>query len=44
MVEQFTAGYATPPQALVIDLDHSEDEAHEQQQLAFYNGYYRSTC
>ena len=28
MVEQFTAGYATPPKALVIDLDHSEDQAH----------------
>ncbi len=44
MVEQFTAGYATPPQALVIDLDHSEDKVHGQQPLAFYNGYYRSTC
>ena len=44
MVEQFTAGYATPPKALVIDLDHSEDQAHGQQPLAFYNGYYRCTC
>jgi hypothetical protein len=44
MVEQFVAGYATPPKALVLDLDHSEDKAHGQQPLAFYNGYYRSTC
>jgi hypothetical protein len=44
MVEQFIAGYATPPKALVLDLDHSEDKAHGQQPLAFYNGYYRSTC
>lgn len=44
LVEQFIAGYATPPQALVLDLDHSEDKAHGQQPLAFYNGYYRSTC
>lgn len=44
LVEQFIAGYATPPNALVLDLDHSEDKAHGQQPLAFYNGYYRSTC
>jgi len=44
MVEQFIAGYATPPKALVLDLDHSEDKAHGQQPLAFYNGHYRSTC
>ncbi len=44
LVEQFIAGYATPPKALVLDLDHSEDKAHGQQPLAFYNGYYRSTC
>lgn len=44
LVEQFIASYATPPQALVLDLDHSEDPTHGQQPLAFYNGYYRSTC
>ena len=44
LVEQFITGYATPPKALVLDLDHSEDKAHGQQPLAFYNGYYRSTC
>jgi len=44
LVEQFIAGNATPPKALVIDLGHSEDKAHGQQPLAFYNGYYRSTC
>jgi hypothetical protein len=27
-----------------VDLDHSEDPAHGQQPLAFYNHYYRSTC
>ena len=36
--------YATPPKALVLDLDHSEDKAHGQQPLAFYNQHYRSTC
>lgn len=44
MVEQYIAGFATPPKALVLDLDHSEDKAHGQQPLAFYNHHYRSTC
>ena len=44
MMEQFVAGYATPPEALILDLDHSEDAAYGQQPLAFYNHYYRSTC
>ena len=44
LVEQFIAGFARPPQSLVLDLDHSEDAAHGQQPLAFYNHFYRSTC
>lgn len=44
LVEQFIAGYATPPDALILDLDHSEDVAYGQQPLAFYNHHYRSTC
>ena len=41
LVDQFIAGYATPPEALVLDIDHSEDAAYGQQPLAFYNHYYR---
>jgi len=44
LVEQYIAGFATPPAALVLDLDHSEDRVHGQQPLAFYNQHYRSTC
>ena len=44
MVEQFIAGFASPPEALVLDLDHFEDQVHGQQPLAFYNQHYRSTC
>ena len=44
LVDQFIAGYATPPEALVLDMDHSEDAAHGQQPLAFYNHHYQSTC
>ena len=44
LVEQFIAGYATQPDALVLDIDHSEDAAYGQQPLAFYNHHYQSTC
>jgi hypothetical protein len=44
LVDQFIAGYATPPEALVFDIDHSEDAAYGQQPLAFYNHHYQSTC
>lgn len=44
LVEQYIAGFASPPSALVLDLDHSEDQVHGQQPLAFYNQHYRSTC
>lgn len=44
LVEQFIAGYATPPEALVLDLDHAEDAVYGQQEFAFYHHHYRSTC
>lgn len=44
LVEQFIAGFASPPRTLVLDLDHSEDAAYGQQPLAFYNHHYGSTC
>ncbi len=44
LADQFIAGYATPPEALVLDMDHSEDAVYGQQPLAFYNHHYQSTC
>lgn len=44
LVEQFIAGFASAPKNIVLDLDHSEDAAHGQQPLAFYNHFYQSTC
>ncbi len=44
LVDQFIAGYASAPEALVLDMDHSEDAAYGQQPLAFYNHHYQSTC
>ncbi len=43
-VNQFIQSYAQPPQLIVIELDHSEDPTHGQQEGACYNGYYRSQC
>ena len=43
-VDAFVASYATPPAMIVLDMDHSEDRTHGQQELAFYNHHYRSHC
>jgi hypothetical protein len=43
-VDHFIASYPAPPAAIVLDLDHSEDPTHGQQEFAFYNHHYRSHC
>ena len=43
-VDHFIASYPEPPAAIVLDLDHSEDPTHGQQELTFYNHHYRSYC
>ena len=43
-VDQFIASYPKPPAVIVLDMDHSEDATHGQQELAFYNHHYRSHC
>lgn len=43
-VDQFIVSYAQPPAVIVLDLDHSEDPAHGQQELIFYNPHYGSHC
>jgi len=43
-VEGFIASYAQAPSIIVLDMDHSEDRTHGQQQLAFYNHHYQSHC
>ena len=43
-VDAFIASYAAPPSVIVLDMDHSEDRTHGQQELAFYNHYYGSHC
>jgi hypothetical protein len=43
-VDAFIDSYATPPAIIVLDMDHSEDRTHGQQELAFYNHHYGSHC
>ena len=40
----FVARYPEPPAAIVLDLDHTDDPTHGQQELAFYNHYYKNYC
>jgi hypothetical protein len=44
LVDHFIASYPEPPTAIVLDLDHSDDPTHGQQEFAFYNHHYRSYC
>jgi hypothetical protein len=44
LVDHFIASYPEPPPAIVLDLDHSDDPTHGQQEFTFYNHYYKSYC
>jgi hypothetical protein len=43
-VDHFIASYPEPPAAIVLDIDHSADPTHGQQEFAFYNHSYQSYC
>jgi len=43
-VDHFIASYPEPPAALVLDLDHSDDPTHGQQEFACYNHHYKNYC
>jgi len=44
LVDHFMASYSEPPPAIVLDIDHSDDPTHGQQEFTFYNHYYQSYC
>ena len=44
LVDHFIASYPEPPAAIVLDLDHTDDPTHGQQEFAFYNHYYKNHC
>ena len=43
-VDAFIASYATPPEAVVLDFDDTNDAVHGNQQLALFNGYHDQRC
>src|SRR2546429_4657167 len=43
-VDHFIASYPAPPAAIVLDVDHSDDPTHGQQEFKFYNHYYKNYC
>jgi hypothetical protein len=44
LVAHFVASDPEPPAAIVLDLDHTDDPTHGQQEFAFYNHYYQNYC
>src|ERR671934_977596 len=44
LLEQFITSYAKPPQAIVLDVDDTEDPVHGGQEQARYDGYYGGYC
>ena len=43
-VDHFIASYPKPPAAIVLDLDHTADPTHGQQEFTCYNHHYQSYC
>lgn len=44
LVLQFIAGYSSAPASVTLDLDHTADITHGQQELSFYNHHYGNYC
>src|SRR5437762_9159324 len=44
LVDHFIASYPEPPAAIVLDVEHSDDPTHGQQEFTFYNHYYKNYC
>src|SRR5438093_1113237 len=44
LVDHFIASDPEPPAAIVLDVDHSDDPTHGQQEFTFYNHYYKNYC
>lgn len=44
LVEQFITGYSSAPASITLDLDHTDDATHGQQELSLYNHHYGHYC
>lgn len=44
LINQFIASYDTPPDAIILDIDDTDDPTHGAQQLSLFNGYHDEYC
>jgi len=44
LVDQFISSYKTAPEALLLDIDDTDDPTHGAQQLSLFNAYYDEYC
>ena len=44
LIHQFIASYDTPPEAIILDIDDTDDPTHGAQQLSLFNGYHDEYC
>lgn len=42
--DEFIHSYSKPPEAIIIDIDDTDDPTHGAQQLSFFNAYYDTYC
>jgi hypothetical protein len=44
LIDQFISSYDTPPEAIILDIDDTDDPTHGAQQLSLFNGYHDEYC
>ena len=44
ILDHFIASYTKPPEAILLDLDDTDDPTHGNQQLTMFNGWYNEYC
>ena len=44
LIQQFISSYETPPEAIILDIDDTDDPTHGAQQLRLFNGYHDEYC
>ena len=44
LVDGFLASYPEPPEAIILDIDDTDDPTHGAQQLSLFNAYYDEHC
>lgn len=44
LADVFLSSYETPPQAIILDLDDTDDPTHGAQQQSLFNGHYGEYC